>query len=293
MAAFNEEVEVTDRDTLENGDIADIDYVGKINGEEFDGGSSEGYKLELGSGTFIEGFEEGLVGVKKGETKSLALTFPEDYGNTEYAGKDVVFDVTVNGIYKTQEPEVTDEFVKENTEFESIEAYKADIRSSMEESNESTATNEKRNAIWSAVLSNCAIKKYDEQEVKDYILEYKTYVDNMVTSSYGMTFDQYLEACGLGVEDFKETAVTNAKAAAKEQLILDSIAEKEGITVSDEEYQEYLNDYMEGMGVTTEDELWTQFESQGYVKEDVVKSMKDTICANKVMEFLEANVVEK
>lgn len=293
MAAFNEEVEVTDRDTLENGDIADIDYVGKINGEEFDGGSSEGYKLELGSGTFIEGFEEGLVGVKKGETKSLALTFPEDFGNTEYAGKDVVFDVTVNGIYKTQEPEVTDEFVKENTEFESIEAYKADIRSSMEESNESTATNEKRNAIWSAVLSNCAIKKYDEQEVKDYILEYKTYVDNMVTSSYGMTFDQYLEACGLGVEDFKETAVTNAKAAAKEQLILDSIAEKEGITVSDEEYQEYLNDYMEGMGVTTEDELWTQFESQGYVKEDVVKSMKDTICANKVMEFLEANVVEK
>lgn len=293
MELYVEEVEVTDRDALQNGDIADIDYVGKINGEEFEGGSSEGYHLEIGSGTFIEGFEEGLVGVKKGETKSIELTFPEDYGNTEYAGKDAVFEVTVNNIYETVKPEITDEFIKEKTEYDSIEAYKANIKSQMEESNKDTALNEKRNAIWSAVLSNCAIKKYDEQEVKDYILEYKTYVDNMVTSSYGMTFDQYLEACGLGVEDFKETAVTNAKAAAKEQLILDSIAEKEGITVSDEEYQEYLNEYMEGMGVTTEDELWTQFESQGYIKEEVVKSMKDTVCANKVMEFLEANVVEK
>lgn len=293
MEAFNEEVEVTDRDTLENGDIADIDYVGKIDGEEFEGGSAEGYKLELGSNSFIEGFEEGLVGVKKGESKSLELTFPEDYQKSEYAGKAAVFDVTVNGIYQTKEPEVTDEFVKENTDFESIEAYKADIRSSMEKSNQSTATSEKRNAIWSAVLSNCAVKKYDEQEVKDYILEYKTYVNNMVTSSYGMTFDAYLEACGLSVDDFKETAVANAKAAAKEQLILDNIADKEGITVSDEEYQNYLKDYMDGMGVTTEDDLWAQFEEQGYVKDDVVKSMKDTISANKVMELLEANVVEK
>lgn len=293
MEAFNEEVEVTDRDTLENGDIADIDYVGKIDGEEFEGGSSEGYKLELGSGSFIEGFEEGLVGVKKGETKSLALTFPEDYGNTEYAGKDVIFDVTVNGIYKTEIPEITDEFVKENTEYESIDSYKESIRSTMEESNESTANNTRRNSIWSAVLDNCAVKQYDEEDVKNYILEYKDYVTNLVTSSYGMSFDAYLSASGLEAEDFKETAVTNAKAAAKEQMILDAIAEKEGITVSDEDFQEYLADYMEGIGVSSEDELWSNFESQGYVKEDIEKSMKDTIIANKVIEFIESTAVEK
>lgn len=293
MATYAEEVEVTDRDVLENGDIADIKYVGKINGEEFEGGSSEGYRLELGSKSFIEGFEEGLIGAKKGETKSLALKFPEDYANTEYAGKDVVFDVTVNGIYKTVEPEITDEFIKEKTEFESIEAYKADLKAEMEESNKSMALNEKRNAIWSALISNCAMKKYDEQKVKDYVLEYKSYVNNMVTSSYGVTFEQYLEASGLGVEDFKETAVTNAKAAAKEQLVLDSIAEKEGIAVTDEEYQEYLKEYMESMGATSEEDLFTKFEAQGYVKEEVIKSMKDTVCADKVMEFLEANVVEK
>lgn len=293
MEAFNEEVEVTDRDTLENGDIADIDYVGKIDGEEFEGGSSEGYKLELGSGSFIEGFEEGLVGVKKGETKSLALTFPEDYGNTEYAGKDVIFDVTVNGIYKTEIPEITDEFVKENTEYESIDSYKESIRSTMEASNESTANNTRRNSIWSAVLANCAVKQYDEEDVKNYILEYKDYVTNLVTSSYGMSFDAYLSASGLEAEDFKETAVTNAKAAAKEQMILDAIAEKEGITVSDEDFQEYLADYMEGIGVSSEDELWSNFESQGYVKEDIEKSMKDTIIANKVIEFIESTAVEK
>lgn len=293
MESFNKEVEVTDRDTLENGDIADIDYVGKIDGEEFEGGSAQGYKLELGSGSFISGFEDGLVGVKKGETKNLELTFPEDYGNTEYAGKAVVFDVTVNGIYKTEKPEITDEFVKENTDYESIDAYKSYIRGQLEESNEKTAVNNRRSAIWSALISNCAVKKYDEEEIKNYVLEYKDYVSGMVSSSYGMSFDDYLSASGLEAKDFKETAVTNAKAAAKEQLVLDAIAEKEGITVSDEEYQEYLKEYMDGMGVTSEDELWSNFESQGYVKEDVEKSMKDSIIANKVIEFLEKTAVEK
>lgn len=293
MESFNNEVEVTDRDTLENGDIADIDYVGKIDGEEFEGGSAQGYKLELGSGSFIPGFEDGLVGVKKGETKSLELTFPEDYVNTEYAGKAVVFDVTVNGIYKTEKPEITDEFVKENTDYESIDAYKSYIREQMVESNEKTAVNNRRGAIWSALISNCAVKKYDEEEIKNYVLEYKDYVSSMVSSSYGMSFDDYLSASGLEAKDFKETAVTNAKAAAKEQLVLDAIAEKEGITVSDEEYQEYLKEYMDGMGVTSEDELWSNFESQGYVKEDVEKSMKDSIIANKVIEFLEKTAVEK
>lgn len=293
MESFNKEVEVTDRDTLENGDIADIDYVGKIDGEEFEGGSAQGYKLELGSGSFIPGFEDGLVGVKKGETKSLELTFPEDYVNTEYAGKAVVFDVTVNGIYKTEKPEITDEFVKENTDYESIDAYKSYIREQMVESNEKTAVNNRRGAIWSALISNCAVKKYDEEEIKNYVLEYKDYVSSMVSSSYGMSFDDYLSASGLEAKDFKETAVTNAKAAAKEQLVLDAIAEKEGITVSDEEYQEYLKEYMDGMGVTSEDELWSNFESQGYVKEDVEKSMKDSIIANKVIEFLEKTAVEK
>ena len=293
MAVYNEEVEVTDRDTLQDGDIADIDYVGKIDGETFEGGSAEGYKLELGSGSFIEGFEEGLVGVKKGEKKDLNLTFPESYYNSEYAGKDVVFEVTVNGIYKTVEPEVTDEFVKEKTEFDSIEAYKADIRKTMEESNESTAQNTRRSAIWKEIVANAAVKKYDEEEVKKYILEYKNYMERVIYSSYSMSFEAYLTNSGMEPADFKQTAVTNALAAAKEQMILDAIAEQENLEVTEEEYQEYLNEYMENVGVTSEDELWSKFEEQGSKKEEIIESMKDAVIAEKVMVFIENTVVEK
>ncbi|MBQ4530264.1 MAG: trigger factor [Lachnospiraceae bacterium] len=293
MAVYNEEVEVTDRDALQEGDIADIDFVGKIDGEAFEGGSSEGYRLELGSGSFIEGFEEGLVGVKKGEKKDLNLTFPADYYNTEYAGKAVVFEVTVNGIYQTVEPEVTDEFVAEKTDFDSIQAYKDDIRSSMEESNESTAKNTRRTNIWTEIISKAAVKKYDEEEVKKYILDYKKYMENMIYSSYNMTFDAYLSTSGMEPADFKETAVTNAVAAAKEQMVIDAIATEEGLEVTEEDYQEYLKEYIAGVGVTSEDELWSKFEEQGSKKEDIIESMKDAIRAEKVMEFVEKTVVEK
>ena len=293
MAVYNEEVEVTDRDTLQEGDIADIDFVGKIDGEAFEGGSSEGYRIELGSGSFIEGFEEGLVGVKKGEKKDLNLTFPADYYNTEYAGKAVVFEVTVNGIYQTVEPEVTDEFVAEKTDFDSIQAYKDDIRSSMEESNESTAKNTRRTNIWTEIISKEAVKKYDEEEVKKYILDYKKYMENMIYSSYNMTFDAYLSTSGMEPADFKETAVTNAVAAAKEQMVIDAIATEEGLEVTEEDYQEYLKEYIAGVGVTSEDELWSKFEEQGSKKEDIIESMKDAIRAEKVMEFVEKTVVEK
>lgn len=293
MAAYAEEVEVTDRDVLENGDIADIDYVGKIDGVAFDGGSANGYRLELGSNTFIDGFEAGLVGVKKGETKTLELTFPENYSNTEYAGKAATFDVTVNGIYKTQSPEITDAFVAEKTEYDSIAAYKEAIKSQIQASNESTALNNKRGAIWAALAENAAVKKYNEEKVADYIIEYKNYMDSAISSTYGMTFDAYLETSGMTKDDFKATALSNSKSMAKQQLFLDAIAEKEGLKATEEDLAEYIKDYMESMGYTTEEEMWTNFTEQGYSKEDITVTMKDNITADNVMTYLEGIVVEK
>ena len=292
MAAFSEEVEVTDRDVLENGDLADIDYVGKIDGVEFEGGSAKGYKLELGSNTFIDGFEAGLVGVKKGETKTLELTFPENYSNAEYAGKAATFDVTVNGIYKEVMPEITDAFVAENTEHESIAAYKESIKSQIQASNESTALNNKRSAIWAALAENAAVKKYNEEKIVDYIIEYKDYMDNAV-SSYGMTFEGYLESSGMTKDDFKTTALANSKSMAKQQLFLDVIAEREGIKATDEELAEYIKEYMESMGYETEEDMWKNFTEQGYNKEDITVTMKDNITADNVMKYLEGIVVEK
>ena len=119
--------EVTDRDVVENGDVANIDYIGKKDGVAFDGGTAEGYDLGIGTGTFIPGFEEGLVGVKKGETVDLNLTFPENYSAADLAGAEVVFTVTVNGIYKEVTPEFTDEYVAELgiENISTVEEYRA------------------------------------------------------------------------------------------------------------------------------------------------------------------------
>lgn len=293
METFNKEVEVTDRDTLEMGDIADIDYVGKIDGVEFDGGSAEGYKLELGSNSFIEGFEEGLVGVKKGENKTLELTFPETYYNADYAGKAATFEVTVNGIYKTEAPEITDDFVKENTDYESIEAYKQSIRDEIKTSNENTAENTRRSAIWAALTENSAVKKYNEEKVVDYILEYKNYMESALASTYNMSLDAYLTNSGMTKEDFKQTALSNALSMAKQQLFLDAIAEKEGLQATDEQFDKYVKDYMTSINYDNEEEFWNSFTENGYDLEEIKATMRDNIAADNVMKHLEGIVTEK
>ncbi|MDE6312876.1 MAG: trigger factor [Lachnospiraceae bacterium] len=293
MAVFDKEVEVTDRDTLEKGDIADIDYVGKIDGVEFDGGSAQGDKLELGSNRFIEGFEEGLVGVKKGESKTLELTFPEDYDNEAYAGKAATFDVTVNGIYKVESPEITDEFVKENTDFESIEDYKQSIRNEMQASKENTAENTRRSAIWAELVKNAAVKKYNEEKVVDYILEYKNYMESALASTYNMTLDAYLSNSGMTQEDFKKSALSNALSMAKQQLFLDAIAEKEGLQATDEQFDQYVKDYMTSINYEDEEEFWNSFTENGYDLEEIKGTMRDNIAADNVMKYLQTIVTEK
>ena len=183
--------------------------------------------------------------------------------------------------------------VKEKTDFDSIAAYKEDIKNSMVESNESTAKNSRRTAIWNELVAKSAVKQYDEEEVKKYILDYKKYMENVIYNSYSMTFEAYLSASGMEAADFKESAVTNALAAAKEQMVIDAIAAEEKLEVTDEDFQEYLADYMENVGVTSEDELWSKFEEQGSVKEEIIESMKDSVRAEKVMTFIEKTVVEK
>ena len=135
------------------GDTVNIDYVGKIDGEEFDGGSDQGADLKLGSGKFIDGFEDGLIGARKGDTRTLNLTLPEDY-TQDLAGKAVEFTVTVNAV-KEPLSEPTDQWVADNIEgYDNIADYKAGIRSEQEESNEQTAENQVRYAAWTQVIDN-------------------------------------------------------------------------------------------------------------------------------------------
>lgn len=295
MASYTEkEVEVTDRDTVEKGDIADINYVGTKDGEAFDGGSAEGYKLEIGSGTFIDGFEDGLIGVKKGETVNLPLTFPENYTSEDLAGKEVNFEVTVNGIYTKETVELTDELVKENTEYDSMEAYKAVIADELTAQNQSSAQSQKQQEVWSALASISNVKKYDEKEMKEYIVDYLEYQEKMISTYYnGQTLDEYLESTEATKEDLKDTAVTYAKNMLMQKMYFNSIAKEEGLECTDEAFDKYVKQCMDDAGYEKEDEFWAYLEEQGYVLDELKQTFRDNIQAQNVMEYLMENVKEE
>ena len=164
-------VEVTDRDVVEIGDVANIDYEGKKDGVAFDGGTAQGYDLGIGSGSFIEGFEEGLVGVKKGETVDLNLTFPENYHSADLAGAEVVFTVTVNAIYEEATPEFTDEYVAglgiENVA--TVAEYREYLRTMMVEAEEEYALQDVQTQVISMVTENATVTEVP-QELIDSIM---------------------------------------------------------------------------------------------------------------------------
>lgn len=295
MKSYTErEVEVTDRDTIQKGDIADINYVGTKDGEAFDGGSAEGYKLEIGSGTFIDGFEDGLIGVKKGETVNLPLTFPENYTSEDLAGKKVNFEVTVNGIYTKETEELTDELVKENTEYDSMEAYKAVIADELTAQNQSSAESQKQQEIWTALSSICNVKKYDEAQMKEYIIDYLEYQEKMISTYYnGQTLDEYLESTEATKEDLKDTAVTYAKNMLMQKMYFNAIAEEEGLECTDEAFDKYVKQCMEEAGYEEEDKFWAYLEEQGYVLDEIKQTFRDNIQAQNVMQNLMDNVKEE
>lgn len=212
----SEQEEVTDRDVVENGDVVNIDFEGKKDGVAFDGGTAEGYDLTIGSGSFIEGFEEGLIGVKKGETVDLDLTFPEDYHSEELAGTAVVFTVTVNGIYQTQPMEFNDEFVAglgiENVS--TTEEYRAYLKTMMEESNVQAAEQDAQMQVLNLVTENASVSNVPEKLITRF---YQTNVSNMTYQAmmYGMDLESFVSAYyGLDTETFEAQMQEAAEVSA-------------------------------------------------------------------------------
>ena len=234
------------------GDTVNIDYVGKIDGEEFDGGSDQGADLKLGSGKFIDGFEDGLIGARKGETRTLNLTFPEDY-TQDLAGKAVEFTVTVNAV-KEPLSEPTDQWVADNIEgYDNIADYKAGIRSEQEESNEQTAENQVRYAAWTQVIDNCTINEYPETLVEVGKKLYEQQVETYAKYA-GMELDAYIESSGLTQEEYQSNMEEYGKNVAAQALVCQAICDKEGFAIGDDDYQKALQDMLTEYGCT-EDEL--------------------------------------
>lgn len=264
------------------GDTVNIDYVGKIDGEEFDGGSDQGADLKLGSGKFIDGFEDGLIGARKGETRTLNLTFPEDY-TQDLAGKAVEFTVTVNAV-KEPLSEPTDQWVADNIEgYDNLADYKAGIRSEQEESNEQTAENQVRYAAWTQVIDNCTINEYPETLVEVGKKLYKQQVETYAKYA-GMELDAYIESSGLTQEEYQSNMEEYGKNVAAQALVCQAICDKEGFAIGDDDYQKALQDMLTEYGCT-EDEL-----IQTYGQDNVEQSIMLNRVSNLILE--NANVTE-
>ncbi len=233
-----------------NGDRTVIDFVGYIEGETFEGGSSEGYSLTIGSGQFIDGFESGLVGKKAGDKVSLNLSFPETYHNADYAGKPVVFQVIIQKVYETVYPELTTEILKKISTAKDVDEYKAALKQSVaEEKKQTVATNNYNNFV-DLVLKTSEMKKYPKKEV----MQYKDkYIANytQTAQSQGLSIETFVAYNGLTMDKFRELMEQNAQAMVKKEMVFLAIADKENITISDKEYEVGMVDYMNKLGYTS------------------------------------------
>lgn len=220
----------------ENGDTVNIDFVGIRDGEAFEGGTGENYDLVLGSGSFIDGFEEGLVGAVKGQELSLDLTFPDPYlNNPDLAGQPVVFDVTVNRVEEPQTPELNEAFVQRISDFDTVDAWEADLRAQLEDAKEQQAETAEENALFDAVVANATFTDVDASIEAEY--ERMMEQNETLLAMQGMDLDQYLSYFNMDQAAYEERMHNQADYNVKLELVLAKIAETEGLEIDDEARQ--------------------------------------------------------
>lgn len=284
LEAQAESKEIKDR-AVKDGDIVNIDFVGKMGGKAFDGGSAEGYDLTIGSDSFIDGFEDSIIGHKLGDKFDWKGKFPDDYGNTEYAGKDVVFTITVNSITEKVVPELTDEVVaKLSDSAKTVKEYKAEVKKQLEDDAQSTYDNALYSEVWQAVLDNTEIKKYPEGEKEKIV---KTLTDNykQMAEAYNMEFADFLEQqMGMTEDDFNTQAEAAAEQSVKSKMATEAIAKEEKIKLDDKAYEEQLKQIAEDYGYESVDDLKEQVEEE---------NLKSTALNNIVVENVAKQCIQK
>ena len=217
-------------------DTAVIDYLGTVDGVPFEGGKAEGHNLVLGSGMFIPGFEDQVVGMSAGEEKDVNVTFPEEYHAPELAGKPAVFHVKCHEVKETQLPDLDDEFAKDVSEFDTLDEYRASIRERLEKSAADNADSEYRSALIEKAGDNITADIPDamvEEQMDNMMREY-----NQNLQMSGLSLELYLQYLGQSPAEFREQARPTAERRVKTDLLLDKVAETEGIQVTDEEVEE-------------------------------------------------------
>ena len=283
MQEKNARVESKEEGTVENGNIAVIDFKGFVDGEAFQGGEGHDYSLEIGSKTFIDTFEEQLVGAKVNDTVEVNVTFPENYGKEELNGKPAKFEVTIKEIKVKELPELDDEFAKETSEFDTIAELKADITTKLEAANAERADREFEEAVINAVAENAKV------EIPAVMVEKE--VDKMVQNLQqrlqyqGLNLEQYFQFTGTDEEKMREYMRENAATKVKVDLVLEAVEKAENIDATEEEIKEKAVEVAKMYSASEDDkmvELLMQSQ-QAALRSDVItnKSVKFLLENNK------------
>ena len=270
---------------IKKDDIATIDFVGSVDGVEFEGGKGEDYPLTIGSGTFIPGFEDQLIGHKAGETVDVKVTFPENYGAKDLAGKEALFVTTIKVVKEKQVPAADDEFASEVSEFDTLEEYKKDLKKTLKEQKEKAATTTNENNVIAKVVENASVEipaPMIEAQVDNMLYDYQTRL-----AQQGIPMDQYLQITGQTVDQLKEQMKPSAEKNLKTSLVIEAIMEKENITVADERVDEEFKKIAEQYKMEYEDLIKT-------VSEEQKAGMKREIAFQETIDMLvaEANLVK-
>ncbi len=259
------------------GDRATIDYLGTVDGVAFDGGTAENFALELGSGTFIPGFEEQVEGMKIGEEKDVSVTFPQDYRAENLAGKDAVFAVKLHGVQEKELPELDDEFAKDVSEFDTLDEYRASIKSRLEESAKQREESEFTNAIVDAACEKAEVdipQPMIEREIDTMLRDMQ-----MRFSYQGISLDDFLMYTGQTMEQLRDQYKEQAERRVRGELVLEAIRLAEGIEAGQDDVDALVEKYAQQSG-TTADKFTQSFSDQDwdYIKTDAA--------AQKTLEFL-------
>ena len=277
------EVVVTDR-AVADGDEVILDFEGFVDGEAFEGGKGENYPLTIGSGSFIPGFEEQLVGAEAEKEVEVKVTFPEDYHAEELKGKEAVFKCTVHEIKAKELPEIDDEFAAEVSEFDTLEEYKADVKAKIKEQK---AADGKRNQEDQAVEQ--AVKNA-EYEIPQPMIETQTtqMVEDFAQriQSQGITLEQYFQFTGLTAEKMMEDMRPQAIKRIETRLVLEAVAKAENIEITDEKIDEELAKMAESYNMEVE-------KLKEFMGENEKKQMKEDLAVQEAVTFLVENAVEK
>ena len=255
---YAEKVKITDRTEVIKGDVVKMDYTGSVDGKTSSNMTDKDAELEIGSGKFIPGFEDSLIGAEIGKEVTFDITFPEDYWSAQMAGVKATFIVVINEIYQKNVPELTDELVAEKTKCSTVSEYREHIREQITKDNRDTIDKDFDSDVWTKVLENAEIISYPQEMLDDFKKVSEDSI-NEAAKNYNMSFEEYINANGYTKDEFYKELDKRAKSSIKEHLVLFALAENENIQITWEEYQELAKDYMKTLSADSLEELESKY----------------------------------